>query len=309
MALLLGALLTGCSPDEPFERLDHDRPASAEAASAADAFAVMLGELETQVGSPAAGAAQQDARSTVAALAGTEMELGNQARAFFEGHASQVERDTRATALSGVDVTVVGVTEADDQDGSVSLVTVETVRAPVDGPATTTRASYALSWGAPQSPASGATTPEADDAHPGAAQDSTSPAAVDPDHGPSPADPGGRLRLEQVRAVHDDDGHHALVDPASGTSTLGVAGDYVTALRSGSDRDVDALEGGVRSSADLRDAMRARLTTSGRMTPVEVPCGRTGTVQVVYVVLDGDVPPLRLEVDVSGESPVVNAYL
>lgn len=311
VALLVGALAAGCTPDQPLARLDDDRPASTEAVGAADAFAAMLGELETQVGSADRGVDPHDARSTVAALAGTEMELGHQARAFFEGHASQVERDTRSASLSAVDVTVVEVSEADDQDGPVALVTVDTVRTPVDGPVTTTRASYALSWGDPQGSGSGPTTPEGVDDPASGAGDDTSSAADGPDLGPSAAPVGaaGRPRLEQVRAVHDDDGHHALVDPASSASTLGVAGDYVTALRSGSDRDVDAFEGGVRSSADLRDAMRARLTQSGRMTPVEVPCGRTGSVQVVYVVLDGEVPPLRLEVDVSGEHPVVNAYL
>lgn len=308
-ALLLGALTTGCAPDHPLERLADDRAASADAVAAAESFAAVLGELEEQVGvAPAAAGAQDDVRSTVAALVDPEMDLGNQARAFFEGHTSQVERETRTVDLTDVDVAVVDVTEADDQDGPVSLVTIDTVRTPVDGTATTTRAAYALSWGAPGDPAPGSTAGASSDPAAGAT------GAQDPVETGDPGDraPGGtgtRLVLEQVRAVHDDDGHHALVDATSSASALGVASDYVRALRTGTDREVDAFEGGVRSSADLRDAMRSRLTATGRMTPVEVPCGRTGSVQVVYVILDGDVPPLRLEVDVSGDSPVVNAYL
>lgn len=308
-ALLLGVLMTGCGPDHPLERLADDRAASADVVDAAEAFAAVLAELEDQVGvATAAAGAPADARSTVAALVDPEMELGNQARAFFEGHTSQVERETRTVDLTDADVAVVDVTEADDQDGPVTLVTLDTVRTPVDGTPTTTRASYALSWGSPDAPAPGSTSGSSSDPTAGA-PDAQGPAETDDPGGGTPEDSGTRLVLEQVRAVHDDDGHHALVDPTSGDSALGVASDYVRALRSGTDREVDAFEGGVRSSSDLRDAMRSRLTASGRMTPVEVPCGRTGSVQVVYVILDGDVPPLRLEVDVSGDSPVVNAYL
>ena len=310
-ALLLGALTSGCTPDHPLERLADDRAASAGAVAAAETFAAVLDELEDQVGvSAAPGGARRDARSTVTALVDPEMSLGNQARAFFEVHTSQVERDTRTADLSGVDVVLVDVTEADDQDEPVTLVTVDTVRTPVDGAATTVRVSYALSWGSPDSPGSGSTTGAATESSTGSHGPDETGTPGDGSSGDGTADdPDARPVLEQVRAVHDDDGHHALVDPTSDDSALGVASDYVRTLRSGTDREVDAFEGGVRSSADLRDAMRNRLKASGRMTPVEVPCGRTGSVQVVYVVLDGDVPPLRLEVDVSGNSPVVNAYL
>ena len=308
-ALLLGALTTGCTPDHPLERLADDRAASADVVVAAEAFAAVLAELEDQVGvATAAVGAPADARSTVAALVDPEMDLGNQARAFFEGHTSQVERETRTVDLTDADVAVVDVTEADDQDGPVTLVTLDTVRTPVDGTPTTTRASYALSWGSPDAPDPSSTSGSSSGPTAGATDPQGSAETGDPGDG-TPDGTGTRLVLEQVRAVHDDDGHHALVDPTSGDSALGVASDYVRALRSGTDREVDAFEGGVRSSSDLRDAMRSRLTASGRMTPVEVPCGRTGSVQVVYVILDGDVPPLRLEVDVSGDSPVVNAYL
>jgi len=308
-ALLLGVLMTGCGPDHPLERLADDRAASADVVVAAEAFAGVLADLEDHVGvATAAAGAPADARSTVAALVDPEMDLGNQARAFFEGHTSQVERETRTVDLTDADVSVVDVTEADDQDGPVTLVTLDTVRTPVDGTPTTTRASYALSWGSPDAPDPGSTSGSSSEPTAGAT-DAQGPAETDDPGDATPDDSGTRLVLEQVRAVHDDDGHHALVDPTSGDSALGVASDYVRALRSGTDREVDAFEGGVRSSSDLRDAMRSRLTASGRMTPVEVPCGRTGSVQVVYVILDGDVPPLRLEVDVSGDSPVVNAYL
>lgn len=315
-ALLVGVLVAGCAPDEPFERLVDDRDASVDAVAAAEAFASMLGDLETDVGVDPAPDGTPDARATVAAMSDAPMGLGSQARAFFEGHASQVARDTRTSGLSSADVTVVSVTEADDADGPVALVTVDTVRTPLDGPSSTVRSAYALSWD--DAPATDSGQPGGD-ATPGptsAGQETTGP--------PEPGTPAGsedsqapdgsggpdeRPRLEQVRALHDDHGHHALVDAEADTSVLGVAGAYVRALRSGTDQEVDALEGGVRSSADLREALRARLEASGRMTPVEIPCGRTGDVQVVYVVLDGDVPPLRLEVDVSGEHPVVNAYL
>lgn len=316
-ALLLGVLTTGCTPDHPLERLADDRAASADVVVAAEAFAAVLAELEDQVGvATSVAGAPADARSTVAALVDPEMDLGNQARAFFEGHTSQVERETRTVDLTDADVAVVDVTEADDQDGPVTLVTLDTVRTPVDGTPTTTRASYALSWGSPDASDPGSTSGSSSGPTAGAtagptagATDAQGPAETDGPGDGTPDGTGTRLVLEQVRAVHDDDGHHALVDPTSGDSALGVASDYVRALRSGTDREVDAFEGGVRSSSDLRDAMRSRLTASGRMTPVEVPCGRTGSVQVVYVILDGDVPPLRLEVDVSGDSPVVNAYL
>lgn len=308
-ALLLGVLMTGCGPDHPLERLADDRAASADVVDAAEAFAAVLAELENQVGvATAAAGAPADARSTVAALVDPEMDLGNQARAFFEGHTSQLERETRTVDLTDADVAVVDVTEADDQDGPVTLVTLDTVRTPVDGNPTTTRASYALSWGSPGAPTPGSTSGSSSEPTAGATG-AQAPVETDGPGDGTPDGTGTRLVLEQVRAVHDDDGHHALVDPTSGDSALGVASDYVRALRSGTDREVDAFEGGVRSSSDLRDAMRSRLTASGRMTPVEVPCGRTGSVQVVYVILDGDVPPLRLEVDVSGDSPVVNAYL
>lgn len=319
MALLVGALVAGCAPDEPFERLVDDRDASADAVVAAEAFASMLGDLETAVGVSPAPDGTPDARATVDAMADTAtshapMGLGSQARAFFEGHASQVARDTRTSGLSSAHVTVVSVTEADDADGPVALVTVDTVRTPLDGPAITVRSAYALSWdegqvadpGQPSGPASSTgASPEAA----GPPEPAASAGTEAPQPPAEPAGPDERPRLEQVRALHDDDGHHALVDAEAHTSVLGIASDYVRALRSGTDQEVDALEGGVRSSADLREALRGRLAVSGRMTPVEVPCGRTGTVQVVYVVLDGDVPPLRLEVDMSGGRPVVNAYL
>ena len=308
-ALVIGTLTSGCTPDHPLERLEDDRAASADVVVAAEAFATVLGQLEDQVAVTAAPVgAPTDARSTVTALVDPEMDLGNQARAFFEGHTSQVDRETRSADLTDADVVVVDVSEADDQDGPVTLVTIDTVRTPVDGTASTTRASYALSWGSPDASTSGSTSGAPADPTVGP----TGSGGAEGEGGPGDGAPGEadvRLLLEQVRAVHDDDGHHALVDATSSASALGVASDYVRALRSGTDREVDAFEGGVRSSADLRDAMRSRLTASGRMTPVEVPCGRTGSVQVVYVVLDGDVPPLRLEVDVSGDSPVVNAYL
>ena len=290
-ALLLGALAGGCAPQGSLERLDSPVAPSAEALVASDRFAEVLDDLERRVavdGPAVGGGGAEPARTTVDEVAaGTP--LGSQARAFFEAHATQVERDTRPTDIADVSVEVAEVVETHDDHGPVALVTVETVRSPTDGPASTDRASYAVSWDVAPEPGSPA----------GSASSGTGD--------PSPA-PGEQVRLTEVRALHDDDGHPAVLDP-EGSSALGVATDYVRTLRSGSARDVDAYEGGVRSSADLREAMRARLTASGRSTAVEVPCGRTGTVQLVYVVLDGDVPPLRLEVDVSGSEPVVNAYL
>lgn len=273
VTVLLGASLAGCAPAHTLERLGDDRTASDAALAAADELSAVLHDLETQV----AGTAPEDrewdtAREAVAAVTGDTVEIGSQARAFFEAHASQVERDSRGSDPAAVDVSIVDVVEADDQDGPVALVTLDTARTPVDGPSTTVRAAYALTWDTPGTQTDGP-------------------------------------RLVQVRALHDDDGHPAIVDQTSDASALGVAADYVRAVRSGTAKEIDAFEGGVRSSSDLRDAMRGRLASAGRMTPVEVPCGRTGTVQVVYVVLDGDVPPLRLEVDVSGDDPVVNAYL
>lgn len=310
-ALLVGVLVGGCAPDEPFERLVDDRDASVDAVVAAEAFATMLAELETDVGVDPAPGGMPDARATVAAMSDAPMSLGNQARAFFEGHASQVARDTRTSGLSSVDVTVVSVTEADDADGTIALVTVDTVRTPPDGPASTVRSAYALSWDdAPGATATQTAPPtSADQETVGPPEPGTSAGTKTPQDPDGSGGPDGRPRLEQVRALHDDHGHHALVDAEADTSVLGVASRYVQALRSETDHEVDALEGGVRSSADLREALRTRLEASGRMTPVEVPCGRTGDIQIVYVVLDGDVPPLRLEVDVSGEHPVVNAYL
>jgi hypothetical protein len=291
-ALVVAALAGGCAPEGSLERLDSPVAPSAEALVASDRFAEVLDDLERRVavdGPSADGAASQSARTTVdEVVAGTA--LGSQARAFFEAHTTQVERDARPAGLADVSVEVADVVETHDDDGPVALVTVETVRSPADGAVTTDRASYAVSWEVAPAPASppGSASPS-DEAGEGGA-------------------PGDQVRLTEVRALHDDDGHPAVLDP-EGSSALGVATDYVRALRSGSARDVDAYEGGVRSSADLREAMRARLAASGRSTAVEVPCGRTGTVQLVYVVLDGDVPPLRLEVDVSGHEPVVNAYL
>lgn len=273
VTVLLGASIAGCAPAHTLERLGDDRTASASALAAADELAAVLHDLETQVAQTGPDGPRRDtAREAVTAVTDDVVEIGSQARAFFEAHASQVGQEFRGSDLSAVDVTIVDVVEADDQDGPVALVTLDTARTPVDGPATTLRAAYALTWG-------------------------------------TTATKTGGPRLVQVRALHEDDGHPAIVDKTSGASALGVAADYVRAVRSGTAKEVDAFEGGVRSSSDLRDAMRSRLAASGRMTPVEVPCGRTGSVQVVYVVLDGDVPPLRLEVDVSGDAPVVNAYL
>lgn len=294
--LLLGALAAGCAPQGTLERFDSPVAASAEALVASGRFAEVLDDLERRVAvdGPAVGAGGvEPVRTTVDKIAsGTP--LGSQARAFFEAHATQVERDTRSAGMTEVSVEVAEVVQTHDDHGPVALVTVETVRSPADGPASTDRASYAVSWDVAPDPA-------------GAAGSAAPSGAGDPGGGPS-GEEGDRVRLTEVRAVHDDDGHPAVLDP-EGPSALGVATDYVRTLRSGSARDVDAYEGGVRSSADLREAMRARLAASGRSTAVEVPCGRTGTVQLVYVVLDGDVPPLRLEVDVSGHEPVVNAYL
>lgn len=300
-ALLLGALTAGCAPQQSLERLDSPVAPSAEALAASDRFAEVLVDLERQVAVD--GGEDQTARSAVdEAITGAG--LGSQARAFFEAHTTQVERDTRATRLTEVSIEVVEVVETHDDDGPVALVTVDTVRTPLEGVASTDRSGYAVSWDS--APGAGGTTGTES---PTSTVSSTSTASPTGSASPTGAAPGEELRLTEVRAVHDDDGHPAVLDPSAGSSALGVATDYVQAVRSGSSRDIDAFEGGVRSSADLREAMRGRLVASGRSTAVEVPCGRTGTVQLVYVVLDGDVSPLRLEVDVSGSEPVVNAYL
>lgn len=272
-AVLLGVLAAGCVPQSSVERLDEASTVSDETRAAADRFVELLEDVDQTVAVERQVA--DSARATVAAVAGETL-LGSQAQAFLEAHVTQVQRDTQAAAPVSAAVEVVTVAEAHDADDPVAVVTVDTVRTAQDSRATTVRAAYAVSWDVPS-----------------AAQGEA---------------PEG-LRLTTVRAVHDDDGHPAVADPTAGSSVLGVATGYVSALRSGSTHDVDAYEGGVRSSGDLRDAMRARLAVSGRSTVVEVPCGRTGPVQLVYVVLDGDVPPLRLEVDVSGPEPVVNAYL
>lgn len=299
-ALLLGALTAGCAPPQSLERLDSPGAPSAEALAASDRFVEVLVDLERQVAVD--GGEDQTARSAVDE-ATTGAGLGSQARAFFEAHTTQVERDTRATRLTEVSIEIVEVVETHDDDGPVALVTVDTVRTPLEGAASTDRSGYAVSWDPADGNPSSAST-----ASPTSSVTPTGTSAA-PGTGGLGTAPGEEVRLTEVRALHDDDGHPAVLDPSAGSSALGVATDYVQAVRSGSSRDVDALEGGVRSSADLREAMRGRLVASGRSTAVEVPCGRTGTVQLVYVVLDGDVSPLRLEVDVSGPEPVVNAYL
>ena len=119
----------------------------------------------------------------------------------------------------------------------------------------------------------------------------------------------GDVRLDRVQPLYDHAGRPALDSGEGDGSPSGAVHDYLRAVTFGSSRDVDALEGTIRTSSELREALKAELVASPRYTPVEIPPARAGDVHVLYFVPDSGAHPLRFEVSVTDDGPVVVPHL
>lgn len=116
-------------------------------------------------------------------------------------------------------------------------------------------------------------------------------------------------RLAVVYPLYDDAGRPAVDSGEGQGSPAGAVHDYLRAVTHGSDRDVDELEGAIHTSRELRAALKAQLVESPRYTPVEIPTARSGDDHVLYYVPATGAKPLRFEVGVTADGPVVVPHL
>ncbi|WP_143556670.1 hypothetical protein [Sanguibacter antarcticus] len=290
-AVALAGLLSGCTGPDPLTPLEDGDAPQADADRQAHRLELVLENLELRYAvsdtsnpphllAPFVPAEQ-------AALALTEqLALGNQAQAYVSAHAAYLDDELAGTDRpDDVDVVVDDVTVLGSAAGDpVARVSVVTTYGFDDAPSTTTTTEYAISWSSRSVTADG------------------SPASSP---GDDEVDDPGAVRLEAVYPLYEDGGRPAL-DSGEGTgSASNAVHDYLRAVTYGSSRDVDALEGSIRTSDELREVLKEELAASPRYTPVEIPAARAGNEHVLYVVPATGAQALRLDVTLTDAGPTV----
>lgn len=211
--------------------------------------------------------------------------LASQSRAFIQAHAAYLE-DCAAAGPRPVSVEVVAteveVVGTGPDEMPVARVVVETTYHYSSGPATVMSVDYAVSW-------------------------STGAGAGVDAHGDVVRGPYfDGVRLASISSLYGTTGAPALDSGLGKNSPTNSVHGYIAAITYGSEANVSAWEGTVRSSEDFRAVLRERLRSGPRYTVVEVPAARMGSGHVLFVIQDGLPGALRLDVTIdSGGSTVV----
>jgi hypothetical protein len=282
LTLATVSVLSGCVSADPWEEVspvpvDADPAVLAEQATEqAETLGRLLQEVEARFALEAPELEILDAGTPaeeVATVLADAVPVNSQARAFLWSHAEYVEQQwSRDTPAREVTVVAGDAEVLGVASGDpVASVPVRTTYVLDDGTRHESAVDYAVSW-----------------------RETTS---------------SGEVRLMTVRPLYEDDDAAALDSGAGKGSPLGAVHDYVRAVTHGSSGTIDRFEGTVRTSEELRSALKDRLLAVPRYTPVEVPCARMGSTHVVYLVQDGADELLRFDVDVSGDDPVLVPYL
>lgn len=288
LAVLVG-LLGACSPAS-FTPLG---PAPADASldtavKQSDRLALLVEQLELRysVAAPPGPdvwlAPGLPARDVSAALS-DHVFLSGRSRTYLEAHATYLTSEWGgATRPTGVTVTAsdVSVVGTDVRGDAVAGATIAVTYAFDDAPDRTRETRYAVTW-----------------------SEGTGP--VDADGNSVSGEHLDDTRLVGIEMLHESDGQPALDAGEGSRSPRGAVLDYAHALRSGTDRAIDALEGGVHTSDEIREELRETLLAAPRYSTVEMPTDPYDDEHVVYLLDEGPGPVVGFDVTFDDDGPVV----